>query len=121
MRHYSFLRCVSAAMAGLMLFQTTAPVAYAASDTTPPESSVMTSETTDEAIPDDSDAGYVPEIPSDDMNVSDDTDTDGAADAAPSEGNSGKTDEPESTESKDSSSEDIPDSDTDIAPNTPDV
>lgn len=104
-----------------MLFQTTAPVAYAASDTTPPESSVMTSETTDEAIPDDSDAGYVPEIPSDDMNVSDDTDTDGAADAAPSEGNSGKTDEPESTESKDSSSEDIPDSDTDIAPNTPDV
>lgn len=104
-----------------MLFQTTTPVAYAASDTTPPESSVMTSETTDEAIPDDSDAGYVPEIPSDDMNVSDDTDTDGAADAAPSEGNSGKTDEPESTESKDSSSEDIPDSDTDIAPNTPDV
>ena len=104
-----------------MLFQTTTPVAYAASDTTPPESSVMTSETTDEAIPDDSDAGNVPEIPSDDMNLSDDTDTDGAADAAPSEGNSGKTDEPESTESKDSSSEDIPDSDTDIAPNTPDV
>lgn len=81
----------------------------------------MTSETTDDAIPDDSDAGYIPEIPSDDMNVSDDTDTDGAADAAPSEGNSGKTDEPESTESKDSSSEDIPDSDTNIDPITPDA
>lgn len=81
----------------------------------------MTSETTDEAVPDDSDAGYIPEMPSDDTNVSDDTDTDGAADAAPSEGNSGKTDEPESTESKDSSSEDIPDSDTDIDSITPDA
>lgn len=81
----------------------------------------MTSEITDEAVPDDSDAGYIPETPSDDTNVSGDTDTDGAADAAPSEGNSGKTDEPESTESKDSSSEDIPDSDTDIDSITPDA
>ena len=81
----------------------------------------MTSESVDESVPVDSDAGYIPETPSDDTNVSDNTDTDGAADAAPSEGNSGETDEPESTESKDSSSEDIPDSDTDIDSITPDA
>lgn len=81
----------------------------------------MTSESVDESVPADSDAGYIPETPSDDTNVSDDTDTDGAADAAPSEGNSGETDEPESTESKDSSSEDIPDSVTDIDSITPDA
>ena len=98
MQHYSFLRCVSAAMAALMLFQSTAPVAYAANDTTPLGSSVMTSESVDESVPADSDAGYIPETPSDDTNISDDADTDGAVDAAPSEGNSGKADEPDSSE-----------------------
>ena len=121
MQHYSFLRCVSAAMAGLMLFQSTAPVAYAANDTTPQGSSVMTSESMDESVPADSDAGYIPELPSDDMNVSDDTDTDSAADTAPSEGNSGKADEPGSSESTDSSMGDTPDSGTDIDPITPDA
>lgn len=121
MQHYSFLRCVSAAMAGLMLFQSTAPVAYAANDTTPHGSSVMTSESMDESVPADSDAGYIPELPSDDMNVSDDTDTDSAADTAPSEGNSGKADEPDSSESTDSSMGDTPDSGTDIDPITPDA
>lgn len=121
MQHYSFLRCVSAAMAGLMLFQSTAPVAYAANDTTPHGSSVMTSESMDESVPADSDVGYIPELPSDDMNVSDDTDTDSAADTAPSEGNSGKADEPDSSESTDSSMGDTPDSGTDIDPITPDA
>lgn len=73
----------------------------------------MTSEITDEAVPDDSDAGYIPETPSDDTNVSDDTDTDGAADAAPSEGNSGETDEPESDETTELKP--------DIDPDTPDA
>lgn len=80
----------------------------------------MTSENMDEAAPADSDAGYIPELPSDDMNVSDDTDTDSAADTAPSEGNSGKADEPDSSESTDSSMGDTPDSGTDIDPITPD-
>ena len=120
MQHYSFLRCVSAAMAALMLFQSTAPVAYAANDTTPLGSSVMTSESVDESVPADSDAGYIPETPSDDTNISDDADTDGAVDAAPSEGNSGKADEPDSSESTDSSLGDTPDSGTDIDPITPD-
>ena len=120
MQHYSFLRCVSAAMAGLMLFQSTAPVAYAANDTTPLGSSVIASESVDESVPTDSDAGYIPETPSDDTNVSDDADADGAADAAPSGGNSGKADEPDSSESTDSSLGDTPDSGTDIDPITPD-
>ena len=80
----------------------------------------MTSENMDEAAPADSDAGYIPELPSDDMNVSDDTDTDSAADTAPSEENSGKADEPDSSESTDSSMGDTPDSGTDIDPITPD-
>ena len=80
----------------------------------------MTSENMDEAAPADSDAGYIPELPSDDMNVSDDTDTDSAADTAPSEGNSGKADEPDSSESTDSSMGDTPDSGTDIDQITPD-
>ena len=107
-------------MAALMLFQSTAPVAYAANDTTPLGSSVMTSENMDETAPADSDAGYIPETPSDDTNVSDDTDTDSAADTAPSEENSGKADEPDSSESTDSSMGDTPDSGTDIDPITPD-
>ena len=120
MQHYSFLRCVSATLAGLMLFQSTAPVAYAANGTTPLESSVVTSESVDESVPADSDAGYIPETPSDDTNISDDADTDGAVDAAPSGGNSGKADEPDSSESTDSSLGDTPDSGTDIDPITPD-
>ena len=120
MQHYSFLRCVSATLAGLMLFQSTAPVAYAANGTTPLESSVVTSESMDESVPADSDAGYIPEIPSEDMNVSDDIATDSAADAAPSEGDTGKADKPETSEVKDSSLEDTPDSDTNIYPSTPD-
>lgn len=107
-------------MAALMLFQSTALVAYAANDTTPLGSSVMTSESVDESVPADSDAGYIPETPSDDTNISDDADTDGAVDAAPSEGNSGKADEPDSSESTDSSLGDTPDSGTDIDPITPD-
>ena len=103
-----------------MLFQSTAPVAYAANGTTPQGSSVVTSESMDESVPVDSDAGYIPETPSDDTNVSDDADTDGAADAAPSGGNSGKADEPDSSESTDSSLGDTPDSGTDIDPITPD-
>lgn len=120
MQHYSFLRCVSATLAGLMLFQSTAPVAYAANGTTPLESSVITSESMDESVPADSDAGYIPEIPSEDMNVSDDIATDSTADAAPSEGDTGKADKPETSEVKDSSLEDTPDSDTNIDPSTPD-
>lgn len=120
MQHYSFLRCVSATLAGLMLFQSTAPVAYAANCTTTLESSVVTSESVDESVPADSDAGYIPETPSDDTNISDDADTDGAVDAAPSGGNSGKADEPDSSESTDSSLGDTPDSGTDIDPITPD-
>lgn len=120
MQHYSFLRCVSATLAGLMLFQSTAPVAYAANGTTPLESSVVTSESMDESVPADSDAGYIPEIPSEDMNVSDDIATDSTADAAPSEGDTGKADKPETSEVKDSSLEDTPDSDTNIDPSTPD-
>lgn len=107
-------------MAALMLFQSTAPVAYAANDTTPLGSSVITSENMDETAPADSDAGYIPETPSDDTNVSDSTDTDSAADTAPSGGNSGKADEPDSSESTDSSLGDTPDSGTDIDPITPD-
>lgn len=107
-------------MAGLMLFQSTAPVAYAANDTTPLGSSVIASESVDESVPADSDAGYIPETPSDDTNVSDDADTDGAADAATSGGNSGKADEPDSSESTDSSLGDTPDSGTDSDPITPD-
>lgn len=103
-----------------MLFQSTAPVAYAANGTTPLESSVVTSESMDESVPADSDAGYIPEIPSEDMNVSDDIATDSAADAAPSEGDTGKADKPETSEVKDSSLEDTPDSDTNIDPSTPD-
>lgn len=80
----------------------------------------MTSESVDESVPADSDAGYIPETPSDDTNISDDADTDGAVDAAPSEGNSGKADEPDSSESTDSSLGDTPDSGTDIGPITPD-
>lgn len=103
-----------------MLFQSTAPVAYAANCTTTLESSVVTSESVDESVPADSDAGYIPETPSDDTNISDDADTDGAVDAAPSGGNSGKADEPDSSESTDSSLGDTPDSGTDIDPITPD-
>lgn len=80
----------------------------------------MTSESVDESVPADSDAGYIPETPSDDTNISDDADTDGAVDAAPSGGNSGKADEPDSSESTDSSLGDTPDSGTDINPITPD-
>ena len=120
MQHYSFLRCVSATLAGLMLFQSTAPIAYAANCTTTLESSVVTSESVDESVSADSDAGYIPETPSDDTNISDDADTDGAVDAAPSGGNSGKADEPDSSESTDSSLGDTPDSGTDIDPITPD-
>ena len=80
----------------------------------------MTSESVDESVPADSDAGYIPETPSDDTNISDDADTDGAVDAAPSGGNSGKADEPDSSESTDSSLGDTPDSGTDIDPITPD-
>lgn len=80
----------------------------------------MTSESVDESVPADSDAGYIPETPSDDTNISDDADTDGAVDAAPSGGNSGKADEPDSSESTDSSLGDTPDSGTDIDPITQD-
>ena len=80
----------------------------------------MTSESVAESVPADSDAEYIPETPSDDTNISDDADTDGAVDAAPSEGNSGKADEPDSSESTDSSLGDTPDSGTDIDPITPD-
>lgn len=80
----------------------------------------MTSESVAESVPADSDAGYIPETPSDDTNISDDADTDGAVGAAPSEGNSGKADEPDSSESTDSSLGDTPDSGTDIDPITPD-
>ena len=80
----------------------------------------MTSESVDESVPADSDAGYIPETPSDDTNISDDADTDGAVDAAPSGGNSGKADEPDSSESTDSSLGDTPDSGMDIDPITPD-
>lgn len=80
----------------------------------------MTSESVAESVPADSDAGYIPETPSDDTNISDDADTDGAVDAAPSGGNSGKADEPDSSESTDSSLGDTPDSGTDINPITPD-
>lgn len=69
----------------------------------------MTSESVAESVPADSDAGYIPETPSDDT-----------VDAAPSEGNSGKADEPDSSESTDSSLGDTPDSGTDIDPITPD-
>ena len=69
MRHHSFMRWASAAMAALMFFQCTAPVAFATDDTILAESSIAVSSADSESVPVDSDAGYIPERPPENTSV----------------------------------------------------
>lgn len=111
MRHHSFMRWASAAMAALMFFQCTTPVAFATDDTILAESSIAVSSADSESVPADSDAGYIPERPPENTSV-DSSSNDAASSEPLTEDSSASSDLPEDASSN-GSVESQPESDTD--------
>lgn len=111
MRHHSFMRWVSAAMAALMFFQCTTPVAFATDDTILAESSIAVSSADSESVHVDSDAGYIPERPPENTSV-DSSSNDAASSEPLTEDSSASSDLPEDASSN-GSVESQPESDTD--------
>ena len=111
MRHHSFMRWASAAMAALMLFQCTTPVAFATDDTILVESSIAVSSADSESVPADSDAGYIPERPPENTSV--DSSSNDAASSEPLIGDSSASSDLPEEASSNGSVESQPESDTD--------
>lgn len=111
MRHHSFMRWASAAMAALMFFQCTAPVAFAADDAILAESSIAVSSADSESVPADSDAGYIPEQSPENTSV--DSSSNDAASSEPLIGDSSASSELPEDASSNGSVESQPESDTD--------
>lgn len=111
MRHHSFMRWASAAMAALMFFQCTTPVAFATDDTILAESSIAVSSADSESVHVDSDAGYIPERPPENTSV-DSSSNDAASSEPLTEDSSASSDLPEDASSN-GSVESQPESDTD--------
>lgn len=111
MRHHSFMRWASAAMAALMFFQCTTPVAFATDDTILAESSIAVSSADSESVPVDSDAGYIPERPPENTSV--DSSSNDAASSEPLIGDSSASSELPEDASSNGSVESQPESDTD--------
>lgn len=111
MRHHSFMRWASAAMAALMFFQCTTPVAFATDDTILAESSIAVSSADSESVPADSDAGYIPERPSENTSV--DSSSNDAASSEPLIGDSSASSDLPEDASSNGSVESQPESDTD--------
>ena len=111
MRHHSFMRWASATMAALMFFQCTAPVAFAADDAILAESSIAVSSADSESVPADSDAGYIPERPSENTSV--DSSSNDAASSEPLTGDSSASSDLPEEASSNGSVESQPESDTD--------
>lgn len=111
MRHHSFMRWASAAMAALMFFQCTTPVAFATDDTILAESSIAVSSADSESVPVDSDAGYIPERPPENTSV--DSSSNDAASSEPLIGDSSASSDLPEDASSNGSVESQPESDTD--------
>lgn len=111
MRHHSFMRWASAAMAALMFFQCTTPVAFATDDTILAESSIAVSSADSESVPVDSDAGYIPERPPENTSV--DSSSNDAASSEPLIGDSSASSDLSEDASSNGSVESQPESDTD--------
>lgn len=111
MRHHSFMRWASAAMAALMFFQCTTPVAFATDDTILAESSIAVSGADSESVPADSDAGYIPERPPENTSV--DSSSNDAASSEPLIGDSSASSDLPEDASSNGSVESQPESDTD--------
>ena len=111
MRHHSFMRWASAAMAALMFFQCTTPVAFATDDTILAESSIAVSSADSESVHVDSDAGYIPERPPENTSV-DSSSNDAASSEPLTEDSSASSDLPEDASSN-GSVESQPESGTD--------
>ena len=111
MRHHSFMRWASAAMAALMFFQCTTPVAFAMDDTILAESSIAVSSADSESVPADSDAGYIPERPPENTSV--DSSSNDAASSEPLIGDSSVSSDLPEDASSNGSVESQPESDTD--------
>lgn len=111
MRHHSFMRWASAAMAALMFFQCTTPVAFATDDTILAESSIAVSSADSESVPADSDAGYIPERPPENTSV--DSSSNDAASSEPLTGDSSASSDLPEDASSNGSVESQPESDTD--------
>ena len=111
MRHHSFMRWASAAMAALMFFQCTTPVAFAMDDTILAESSIAVSSADSESVPADSDAGYIPERPPENTSV--DSSSNDAASSEPLIGDSSASSDLPEDASSNGSVESQPESDTD--------
>ena len=111
MRHHSFMRWASAAMAALMFFQCTTPVAFATDDTILAESSIAVSGADSESVPADSDAGYIPERPPENTSV--DSSSNDAASSEPLIGDSSASSGLPEDASSNGSVESQPESDTD--------
>lgn len=114
MRHHSFMRWASAAMAALMFFQCTTPVAFATDDTILAESSIAVSSADSESVPVDSDAGYIPERPPENTSV--DSSSNDAASSEPLIGDSSASSDLPEDASSNGSVESQPESDTDQIP-----
>ena len=110
MRHHSFMRWASAAMAALMFFQCTTPVAFATDDTILAESSIAVSSADSESVPADSDAGYIPERPPENTSV--DSSSNDAASSEPLIGDSSASSDLPEEASSNGSVESQPESDT---------
>lgn len=111
MRHHSFMRWASAAMAALMFFQCTTPVAFATDDTILAESSIAVSSADSESVPADRDAGYIPERPPENTSV--DSSSNDAASSEPLIGDSSASSDLPEEASSNGSVESQPESDTD--------
>lgn len=111
MRHHSFMRWASAAMAALIFFQCTTPVAFATDDTILAESSIAVSSADSESVPADSDAGYIPERPPENTSV--DSSSNDAASSEPLIGDSSASSDLPEDASSNGSVESQPESDTD--------
>lgn len=111
MRHHSFMRWASAAMAALMFFQCTTPVAFATDDTILAESSIAVSSADSESVPVDSDAGYIPEQSPENTSV--DSSSNNAASSEPLTGDSSASSDLPEDASSNGSVESQPESDTD--------
>lgn len=111
MRHHSFMRWASAAMAALMFFQCTTPVAFATDDTILAESSIAVSSADSESVHVDSDAGYIPERPPENTSV--DSSSNDAASSEPLIGDSSASSDLPEDASSNGSVESQPESDTD--------
>ena len=111
MRHHSFMRWASAAMAALMFFQCTTPVAFATDDTILAESSIAVSSADSESVPVDSDAGYIPEQSPENTSV--DSSSNDAASSEPLTGDSSASSDLPEDASSNGSVESQPESDTD--------